>query len=173
MRAARRLWATLMRELFNPSNPKSLLLRTHCQTSGWSLTEQDPYNNIIRYSILLLKEDSSQIYIIYCMMYVVKGQRQRQWPLCSEVRSPYTPTHSTRQSLCRLILPPESRETLRSYCRRSQESQRQLTALISITVCWKTHVTTVFPQDQGVCLNLEETCVSCIPSRFRRSVPVT
>lgn len=48
MRAARRLWATLIKERFNPKNPRSMMLRTHCQTSGWSLTEQDPYNNIIR-----------------------------------------------------------------------------------------------------------------------------
>ncbi|XP_028652238.1 methylmalonyl-CoA mutase, mitochondrial [Erpetoichthys calabaricus] len=48
LRAARRLWANLIKEKFQPKNEKSLLLRTHCQTSGWSLTEQDPYNNIIR-----------------------------------------------------------------------------------------------------------------------------
>lgn len=47
MRAARMLWAKLMKQ-FNPKNPKSLALRTHCQTSGWSLTEQDPYNNVAR-----------------------------------------------------------------------------------------------------------------------------
>ena len=47
-RAARRLWAHLMEENFSPKNPKSTMLRTHSQTSGWSLTEQDPYNNIIR-----------------------------------------------------------------------------------------------------------------------------
>ncbi|PLX88836.1 MAG: methylmalonyl-CoA mutase [Desulfuromonas sp.] len=47
LRAARFLWAKLMKE-FNPKNPKSSMLRTHCQTSGWSLTEQDPYNNVIR-----------------------------------------------------------------------------------------------------------------------------
>lgn len=40
LRAARRLWATLIKENFQPKNNKSLLLRTHCQTSGWSLTEQ-------------------------------------------------------------------------------------------------------------------------------------
>lgn len=40
LRAARRLWATLIKENFQPENDKSLLLRTHCQTSGWSLTEQ-------------------------------------------------------------------------------------------------------------------------------------
>jgi methylmalonyl-CoA mutase len=48
LRAARRLWAHLMKEKFSPKNEKSLLLRTHCQTSGWSLTEQDPYNNVVR-----------------------------------------------------------------------------------------------------------------------------
>ncbi|XP_005725125.1 methylmalonyl-CoA mutase, mitochondrial [Pundamilia nyererei] len=48
LRAARRLWATLIKDNFQPKNAKSLLLRTHCQTSGWSLTEQDPYNNVIR-----------------------------------------------------------------------------------------------------------------------------
>ena len=47
LRAARFLWAELMSQ-FNPKNPKSSMLRTHCQTSGWSLTQQDPYNNIIR-----------------------------------------------------------------------------------------------------------------------------
>jgi methylmalonyl-CoA mutase len=47
LRAARFLWSKLMRQ-FNPKDPKSLMLRTHCQTSGWSLTEQDPYNNVIR-----------------------------------------------------------------------------------------------------------------------------
>ncbi len=47
LRAARFLWAELMGQ-FNPKNPKSSMLRTHCQTSGWSLTQQDPYNNVIR-----------------------------------------------------------------------------------------------------------------------------
>lgn len=47
MRAGRMLWAKLLQR-FNPKNPKSLMLRTHCQTSGWSLTEQDPYNNVAR-----------------------------------------------------------------------------------------------------------------------------
>ena len=47
LRAARFLWAELMAQ-FNPKNPKSSMLRTHCQTSGWSLTQQDPYNNVIR-----------------------------------------------------------------------------------------------------------------------------
>ncbi len=47
MRAARMLWAKIVSQ-FNPKNPKSLALRTHCQTSGWSLTEQDPFNNVGR-----------------------------------------------------------------------------------------------------------------------------
>ncbi|MFD1894696.1 methylmalonyl-CoA mutase [Ottowia beijingensis] len=50
MRAARLLWCRIMKE-FNPKNPKSLMLRTHSQTSGWSLTEQDPYNNVVRTTI--------------------------------------------------------------------------------------------------------------------------
>lgn len=47
MRAARLIWAKLIKQ-FNPKNPKSMSLRTHSQTSGWSLTEQDPYNNVVR-----------------------------------------------------------------------------------------------------------------------------
>jgi methylmalonyl-CoA mutase len=47
LRAARMLWAKIVKQ-FNPKNPKSLALRTHCQTSGWSLTEQDPFNNVGR-----------------------------------------------------------------------------------------------------------------------------
>src|SRR5210317_1334737 len=50
MRAARLLWARIVGE-FNPQNPKSSMLRTHSQTSGWSLTEQDPYNNVVRTTI--------------------------------------------------------------------------------------------------------------------------
>ncbi len=50
MRAARLLWSEIIDE-FQPANPKSKMLRTHCQTSGWSLTEQDPYNNVVRTTI--------------------------------------------------------------------------------------------------------------------------
>ncbi|MCF8327671.1 MAG: methylmalonyl-CoA mutase [Bacteroidales bacterium] len=50
MRAARMLWAKLVKQ-FNPKNPKSMALRTHSQTSGWSLTEQDPFNNVTRTTI--------------------------------------------------------------------------------------------------------------------------
>jgi len=51
LRAARLLWATLMKEKFAPQDPRSLMLRTHCQTSGVSLTARDPYNNIMRTTI--------------------------------------------------------------------------------------------------------------------------
>lgn len=51
MRAARKLWAEMVKEKFEPQNPKSLLLRTHCQTSGYSLTEAQPMNNIVRTTI--------------------------------------------------------------------------------------------------------------------------
>ena len=51
LRAARLLWAKLIKKNFDPKNPKSCMLRTHCQTSGWSLTEQDPYNNVIRTTV--------------------------------------------------------------------------------------------------------------------------
>ncbi|GMQ29217.1 methylmalonyl-CoA mutase [Algoriphagus confluentis] len=50
MRAGRLLWAKIVRQ-FGPKNPKSLVLRTHCQTSGWSLTEQDPFNNVTRTAV--------------------------------------------------------------------------------------------------------------------------
>jgi methylmalonyl-CoA mutase len=51
LRAARLLWSTLMKKHFDPKKPDSMMLRTHCQTSGVSLTEQDPYNNVIRTTI--------------------------------------------------------------------------------------------------------------------------
>ena len=51
LRAARVLWATLMQEMFEPQDPRSMMLRTHCQTSGVSLTVQDPYNNIVRTTV--------------------------------------------------------------------------------------------------------------------------
>lgn len=51
LRAARQLWAELIQKIFKPKSLKSCMLRTHCQTSGWSLTEQDPYNNIVRTSV--------------------------------------------------------------------------------------------------------------------------
>ena len=51
LRAARMLWAKLLKEKFDPKKEKSLMLRTHCQTSGYSLTAQDPYNNVVRTTV--------------------------------------------------------------------------------------------------------------------------
>lgn len=51
MRAGRRLWAHLVKEKFRPKKDKSLMLRTHCQTSGWSLTAREPYNNVVRTTV--------------------------------------------------------------------------------------------------------------------------
>ena len=85
LRAARALWWRIMKG-FGPKNPKSLMLRTHCQTSGWSLTEQDPYNNIVRTAIEALAA-------------VFGG------------RNPCTRTPSTRRSRCRPISRPGSRAT--------------------------------------------------------------
>ena len=51
LRAARLLWSELMQKNFKPKDERSLMLRTHCQTSGVSLTEQDPYNNIMRTTV--------------------------------------------------------------------------------------------------------------------------
>ena len=51
LRAARLLWAELLEKHFSPSDPRSLMLRTHCQTSGVSLTSQDPYNNVVRTAV--------------------------------------------------------------------------------------------------------------------------
>lgn len=66
LRAARKLWATLMKEKFSPKNEKSLLLRTHCQTSGWSLTEQDPYNNVIRTTLEVINSKVSILVDFSC-----------------------------------------------------------------------------------------------------------
>ncbi|MEX2574266.1 MAG: methylmalonyl-CoA mutase [Balneolaceae bacterium] len=60
LRAGRLLWAKMIRQ-FQPENPKSLSLRAHCQTSGWSLSEQDPYNNVTRTCIEALAAVSGQI----------------------------------------------------------------------------------------------------------------
>jgi methylmalonyl-CoA mutase len=57
MRAARMIWAKLVKQ-FDPKDDKSLALRTHCQTSGWSLTEQDPFNNV---AALVLKPQQQHL----------------------------------------------------------------------------------------------------------------
>eukprot|EP01052_Picozoa_sp_SAG31_P013324 SAG31_NODE_799_length_12017_cov_5.478436_10_plen_144_part_00 len=56
LRAARQLWAELVQKNFAPSNQKSLLLRTHCQTSGYSLTEQQPHNNVVRTTVEAVRQ---------------------------------------------------------------------------------------------------------------------
>ena len=92
MRAARLLWAKLMKE-FDPKDPRSLSLRTHCQTSGWSLAAQDVFNN-------------------------VGAPASRRWRRRRATPSRCTPTRSTRRSRCRPISPPASRATPRSCCSR-------------------------------------------------------
>jgi methylmalonyl-CoA mutase len=92
------LWAKLVKQ-FNPKNPKSMALRTHSQTSGWSLTEQDPFNNVARTCIEAMAA---------------------RWA----TRSRCTPTRSTRPSRCRPISRPASRATRSSSSRRKPASAR-------------------------------------------------
>ena len=92
LRAARVLWATIVKG-FGPKNPKSMALRTHSQTSGWSLAAQDPFNNVTR---------------------TASKRWRRRWG----TRSRCTPTRSTRRSRCRPTSRPASRATPRSTCRR-------------------------------------------------------
>ena len=87
LRAARWLWATLMEEKFAPNDPRSLMLRTHCQTSGASLTSLDPYNNVVRTTIEALAA------------------------VLGTAPSPCTPTPSTRRSPSRASSPPASPAT--------------------------------------------------------------
>ena len=92
MRAARLLWAKIVNK-FEPKNPKSLALRTHSQTSGWSLTEQDPYNNVARTCIEA--------------MAAVLGTLNRCIPM-----------HSMKPSHCQLIFQPELQGTRKYICRK-------------------------------------------------------
>jgi methylmalonyl-CoA mutase cobalamin-binding domain/chain len=94
LRAARLLWASWCRH-FAPKNEKSLSLRTHCQTSGWSLTAQDVYNNVMR----------------TC----VEAMAARR-----ATRRACTPTRSTRRSRCRPTSRPASPATRSSCCSRSR-----------------------------------------------------
>jgi len=71
LRAARQIWAKVMREKFGATNPKSWLLRTHCQTSGYSLTEQDPYNNIVRTTIEAMAAVMGNTMMMIMMMMVM------------------------------------------------------------------------------------------------------
>ncbi len=96
MRAARLLWAKIVKG-FDPKNPKSMALRTHSQTSGWCLTEQDPFNNVMRTCIEA--------------MAAAFGQTQA----C-------TPIRWTRPSRCPPIFPRGSRATLSSTSRKRLKS---------------------------------------------------
>ena len=71
MRAARMLWAKIVKQ-FNPKNPKSMALRTHSQTSGWSLTEQDPYNNVTRTCVEALAAALGHTQIVCTPMHSTK-----------------------------------------------------------------------------------------------------
>jgi len=75
MRAARRLWAETIQKNFSPKDKKSLLLRTHCQTSGVSLTEQDPMNNVIRTTIEAMAATLGYFLFIYLSVYFSLRQK--------------------------------------------------------------------------------------------------
>lgn len=142
LRAGRRLWATLIKENFQPKNPKSLLLRTHCQTSGWSLTEQvnisssnilinPPCNPLSGWGLQTLQfqthEHKKWTQTDGCSVARIptttwSGLWLRPWRPFSEGRSRFTPTLLTKPWACRqwrvLALPG----TPRSSSRRSRAS---------------------------------------------------
>jgi methylmalonyl-CoA mutase len=91
MRAARMLWAKLV-NTFNPKNPKSLALRTHSQTSGWSLTAQDPFNNVARTCIEALAAAFGHTQSLLRMR---STKRSRCLPISRRA------SHATRRSICR------------------------------------------------------------------------
>jgi len=97
MRAARMLWAKLVKT-FNPRNPKSLALRAHSQTSGWSLTAQDPFNNVVRTCI-------------------------RHWPRPSGILSLCTPMRWMKHWRCLPIFPLASHAIPRFTCRKKSASR--------------------------------------------------
>ena len=79
LRAARYLWSEWTKKLFNCQNPKSQMLRTHCQTSGASLQEQDPYNNIIRTTIEALAATLGGTQALHtCLLYTSPSPRDRR-----------------------------------------------------------------------------------------------
>ena len=99
MRAARILWAKIMKS-FNPKNPKSMALRTHSQTSGWSLTAQDVFNNVIRTTAW--------------------KRWRRRWA----IRNRCTPTRWTKRLRCRPIFRRGLRAIRRSTCRKRRGSTK-------------------------------------------------
>ena len=98
LRAARLLWAQLMTEKFSPNDPRSLMLRTHCQTSGVSLTADDPYNNIMRTTIEALAAALGGTQSLHTNSF------DEAWP-------------------CPRISPPASREIPSWFCRRRPASR--------------------------------------------------
>ena len=92
-RAARRLWANLMEEKFSPKNSKSTMLRTHSQTSGWSLTEQ-----VCRLTCRLFVDKFSRIFSLRTRTTTSSARRWRRCRRCSAAPSPFTPTPSTKRS---------------------------------------------------------------------------
>ena len=111
LRAARFLWYDLIKP-FNPKNPKSSMLRTHVQTSGWSLTEQDPYNNIIRTTLEALAADA--------------GRHPE----------PAIPIPSTKPWACPPIFRPASPATPRSSSRKSPRSPMPSIRWVALTM-WR------------------------------------
>ena len=97
--------ATLLKEKFQPKSEKSLLLRTHCQTSGWSLTEQDPFNNIIRTTVEVSVNCAFSFFLVLSI-FLLSRPWQRFWVALRAC----TPMHTTKLSDCRLCNRPEWRE---------------------------------------------------------------
>ncbi len=92
LRAARLLWAKIVKR-FGPKNPKSMALRVHCQTSGWSLTAQDPYNNVVRTCVEALAAAFGQTQSLRIPM-----RSMRRWR-CRRISR--RASHVTRRSICR------------------------------------------------------------------------
>lgn len=136
LRAARRLWATLIKDNFQPKNAKSLLLRTHCQTSGWSLTEQVNISYYKNKKMLKSNLNLSNEWTIVTTFHCGSSHRihttmwserwLKPWQLCLGEPSHSTPTHSMRLWACpqwRALALPGTR---RSSSRRSRASPKSL-----------------------------------------------
>ena len=78
MRAARRIWSERMQAEFKPKNPRSMMLRTHSQTSGASLTEQDPMNNVIRTTVEAMASVFGGTQSLHCLLYTSPSPRDKR-----------------------------------------------------------------------------------------------
>lgn len=153
LRAARRLWATLLKENFQPKNAKSLLLRTHCQTSGWSLTEQVNLKRTFccvtcscdyfvisipnGFSSELLKSCvtlpcASLLYRIHTTMWSARWLKP--WLLCSAAPSHYIRTLLTKLWAYQLWRAPASPGTPRLSSKRSRASPKWL--ILGVARTW-------------------------------------